>query len=320
MKFKILISLLAVIAVAGCTIPGIPGITPGTLIGGGQGLEIISFTVEPDTVYNGSTVKVSMDVQNLGGTTAFNDTSFAYLANIDVTSSDNNVWHRIDSDTTTTECIRFGRDMKPADAVKGTSGDEKTIKWALRAPDVTSGQSVSSSFMGRVYTDYETAVNGNIWIYSETEYDAAKSSNRALNKATFTPTSGPVAVVVSVSPDPFIVYGSDNQLTLNIKISNNGAGSIYKPGKSSVCPPTVSSDDLNEVSVTIRAPNFGISSDCQTGETNTTTQSLMSGKPTTVTCTLSAPTVTTLQSYPINVKVDYGYYTEKTATVTVQGK
>lgn len=324
MKLKILIALLAVTAVAGCTIPGVPGIgTGGTTSGSnGHGLEIISFGAEPTPVYNGSTVRVTMDVQNLGGTTAFDKTSWAYLtgSNIDITGGDNTYWHRISGDTTTTQCMSFGRDMRPADVVKGTSGDEKTIKWSLRAPDITSGQTRTDSFIGRVYSEYETSVNGNIWVYNETEYDAAKASGRALSKSSFTSTPGPVAVDVSVSPDPVVLYSGDLSFSMTITISNLQTGTIYKTGLSTNCPPSIGSDDLNKVSVTVTAKDFSIAGDCQLSGSTTTEQELVSGKTTTMICDMTSPSVTTLKSYPVTVTVNYGYYTEETVNVLVQGK
>ena len=323
MKAKILITLLAIVAAAGCTIPGIQGITPGTTVGGGQGLEMTSFTAEPNTVYNGTTVRVVMDVENLGGTTVPNTyASFAYLtgSNINIVSSDNTYWHRLSTDTDTTECFYFAKEMKPTDIVRGMPGDKKTFKWSLRAPDILKGQTRPDSFMGRVYTDYQTSVNGNIWVYKEAEADAARASGRSLIKATFTSTSGPVAAEVSVSPDPVIIYGSDKTFSLNIKISNLQTGTIYSPGVVTSCPPSsISTDDLNKVTLDITAPDFDFSADCS----GATPQELVSGKPTTVFCELTvkdASVPTTFKSFPLTITVKYGYYTEKQAAVTIQGK
>ncbi|MEM7816836.1 MAG: hypothetical protein QXZ20_02895 [Candidatus Aenigmatarchaeota archaeon] len=211
MKTKILIALLGIVAIAGCTIPGVPGITPGVPVtGGGKGLEITSFTAEPNAVYSGSTVRVIMETENQGGATAYNSSSFAYLtgSNMDLDGTNDMYWRGKDNEDKN-DCKYFMKDMKPADIVKGTQGDTKTFKWNLIAPNITAGQTRTDTFIGRVYTDYETGVNGNIWVYTETEADAAKASGRTLNKASFSSTSGPVAVEVSVSPDPVIIYGTD---------------------------------------------------------------------------------------------------------------
>ncbi|MEM5778297.1 MAG: hypothetical protein QXD43_00475 [Candidatus Aenigmatarchaeota archaeon] len=318
MKTKILIALLGIVAIAGCTIPGVPGITPGAPItGGGKGLEITSFTAEPNAVYSGSTVRVIMETENQGGATAYNSSSFAYLtgSNMDLDGTNDMYWRGKDSEDKN-DCKYFMKDMKPADVVKGIQGDTKTFKWNLIAPNVTAGQTRTDTFIGRVYTDYETGVNGNIWVYTETEADAAKASGRTLNKASFTSTSGPVAVEVSVSPDPVIIYGTDNSLSITIKISNVASGTIYKPNRPTSCSNmALTTDDLNKVSVSIDAPDFSGLSGC-TGE-----QELISGRPTTLVCDATITSnVTTFKSFPISVKVKYGYFTEKTASVTVQGR
>lgn len=323
MNSKILIALLAIVAAAGCTIPGIPGVTPGTIGGNlGKGLEITSFTAEPATLYNGSTVKVIMEVENQGGSTAPAGSSFAYLTgtNMKIIGSDDRYWHRLSTDTTTDECGDITVDMKPADIVKGTTGNKKTFKWSLRAPNVDSGTTSPNSFIGRVYTNYKTSVNGNVWVYTEAESDASKASNRAINKATFTSTSGPVALEVSATPDPVIITDSDKTLSLRIKISNLQSGTIYKSNKITSCPPTsLATDDLNKVDMTVTAPDFDMSIDCQ----GTQVEELVSGNPTDVICDLTIKSglePATFGSFPITVKVEYGYYTERTASVTVQGR
>jgi len=316
MKTKILISVLAIVAIAGCTVPGVPGLTTGPTVGAPKGLEITSFIAEPTPVYSRSTVRVVMETENQGGATSYNGTSFAYLtgSNINLTTKNGNYWYGRDPEDEV-QCKYFNTTMKPADEVRGTPGDIKTFKWDLIAPNVTEGQTRSDSFIGRIYTDYETSVNGNIWVYSETEADASKANNKPLNKATFTSTSGPVAVEVSANPDPVIVYGSDKAFSLIIKISNNAQGTIYQPNVLSDCDISLTSEQLNQVNVTIDAPDFSGQGSCEGA------QELISGRPTSLFCELTVNgNVATFQSYPISVRVKYGYYTQQTASVLVQGR
>ena len=52
-------------------------------------------------------------------------------------------------------------------------------------------------------------------------------------------------------------------------------------------------------------------------------QELVAGRETTLVCDVgikTGSTPETFKSYPLNVTVSYGYYTEKTASVTVQGR
>jgi hypothetical protein len=326
MKAAILVSILAVLLVAGCTVPGVPGIIGG---GGtsvsGNGMEITSFSTEPTTAYSGNTVRVTMDVQNLGGTSVLlGDThAFVYLtgSNMNLGSGTDIYWRGSTLATDKQSCRPFTKNMTAADVVKGTEGRTETLKWSLIAPKVDAGQTRTDTIIGRVYTDYETAVNGNIWVYQQSEADAAKASGRSLNRASFTTTSGPVAVSVSVNPDPVIIYSDgDKTTTLTIRISNTASGTIYKSGFEACGangPTTINSDtQLNKVDVVVSAPDFDGIATC-----NADQPELIAGKPTTVVCDITVnKAVATFSSFPISVKIKYGYFTERTATVVVQGK
>jgi hypothetical protein len=325
MKEQVLISLVAIALVSGCTgIPGITDTTSGTSVATGSGLAITSFSAEPGTLYNGSTVRLSMEVQNLGDYAVSNSDSCVSLmgANLDVGSSNNQVWHRLSGDSMTQSVVFDRATMRPADTIKGTPADIETIRWNLRAPDLQKGQSRTDTFIGRVYSNYQTSASGNIWIYSEVEADASSTAGTALNTAAFTSTTGPVAIDVSVTPNPVIVYGTDRAFTMTIRLSNAGSGTIYDSTSKSygTCPPSIELDDLNKVKVTVEGSQFTISGDCKSGDSFTTTQELISGKPVTMICDMIAPETTTLKTAPLTVTATYGYYTQAETSVTVQGK
>jgi hypothetical protein len=318
MKYKILISILATVLIAGCTIPGLEGVVP-TSVGGAGGLEITEFTAEPSPIYSGSKLRITMVVENQGGTTVSNTSSLVYLtgSNVDF-SGDETYWRPSTSGDKPYQY--FNKNMKPADVVKGTPADSKTFTWTLTAPNISAGQTRTDTFYGRTYCDYSTAVNGNVWIYTEGEANAAKASGRATNKASFTSTSGPVGLNVKVSPDPVIYYDTGETFSLYITVSNLATGTIYLKGKSySSGIPTLTETDYNQVVVSVGYDNSKLtlsnSADC-TGQ-----QELPAGKSTTLVCDFTvASAPPTFQSYPLTVTADYGYYTERTASVTVQGK
>ena len=320
MKFEILISILATVLIAGCTIPdiGIPGIGTTTTIGGGRGLEITSFVAEPTPVYSGSKVRVTMEVENQGGTTIPKDKALVQLmgSNMDLGSDDDRYW-RSETDN---EFKNFSREMRTADVVKGTQADTTRHTWTLTAPNITAGQTRTDTFYGRTYCDYSTAVNGNAWIYTEGEADAAKASGRSINKASFTTTKGPVGLNVKVSPDPVIYYDIGESFSLYITVSNLATGTIYNASKTySISGFTIAAEEYNLVNINVDYPtdkltptNFG---EC------TGSQELPAGKSTTLVCDFTVSEApTNFESYPITVIASYGYYTERTATVVVQGK
>jgi hypothetical protein len=320
MKAKILITLLAIVALAGCTIPGIPGITqPTTVGGGGQGLEITSFTAQPETVFSGSTVRIIMEVENNGGTTVLSNKSIASLtgSNIEFGAGpfSSMVWH----DSNTYQTLK---EMKAEDVVRGLAAGTDRIMWTLTSPTLTAGQTRTDTFIGRLSCDYQTNAYGSVWVYPETDAEAARTAGRTLEKSSFTYTKGPVGIEVSTQPDPVIIYGNDKTFSLYIKVTNLATGTIYKADNITYDTTSTNkrlvSDALNKVNISITKTNdlaITNSDQCQ-GE-----QELVAGRPTTIVCDFNITgSVDTFKSFPINVEVKYGYFTEKTATVTVQGR
>jgi len=324
MKAKILISILAIALVAGCVVPGleIPG---GPIIGVGNGLEITSFTAQPDTLFSGSTVKIIMEVENKGGTTVTSSPrkAIAYLTgsniqfNTSTPPSSGMLWY------TSSGAYQELKEMKSEDVVRGIEGGTDRITWTLNSPSIPRGQVRTDSFMGRVYCDYKTTAHGSVWIYTETEYEASRTAGRSVEKSSFTYTKAPVGLDVSVQPDPVVLYGGDTTFSLNIKITNLATGTIYKPGNitysTSTSGKTLVSEALNKVNLSINKTS-GLTitnTDCE-GE-----QELVAGRPTTVICDFNITesiSDLTFKSYPLAINIDYGYFTQREATVTVQGK
>lgn len=183
------------------------------------------------------------------------------------------------------------------------------------------GQTNNYILIGRLYSDYQTNANGNIWVYSETESEAARAAGRSLYTPSFTYTKGPVGLSVTVSPTPIILYTGENRFTVYIKISNLASGTIYAPsvinyGGTNVA---LTMDNINRVNVVV-TPGSGLSivdnNGCQG-----TDQELVAGKDLTMVCDITVGgSVPTFQSFPFDISVSYGYYTERTSSVTVQGK
>jgi len=322
-KEIILLALLATVSVSGisgCVQPSqwpFLQVTPTVL--GGTGMVITDFIADPTEVYSNATGRVMMTVKNLGGALVDMDTSLVMIAGsgIKETLADGLYW--TGSGTTTSVYQHFTKDMKPEDTVRGTPADEKTFTWNLRSPaDIETGTTRTDVFIGRIYYDYTTTVTGNIWVYSQTESDAARAAGRELNRATFSSTSGPVALTLRSTPDPVVLATGENTFTMIMTISNVGGGALYETGSvtytSGSEDVTLTTDELNRVDVTITSPGLTI-----TGCSGS--QELVGGKDLTLSCdvTVSTPP-TAFASYQVKFVADYGYNTERTATVTVSGR
>ena len=322
MNFKILIPMLAIVLVAGCTIPDLGILGAGTSLVGGNGLSVTSFTAEPSPVYSGNTVRVTVEAQNLGGTTVGVGDSLLYLTGTDVNLADTSGSYWYGSATSDQTPIKhFNKNMTTANVVKGTSAVTDRVIWNLKAPTIPSGQTRQDTFILRVYSKYSSGVNGNIWIYSESESEATKSAGRTLHTSSFTPITGPIAVSVKLSPDPVVLYAGESTFSFDITLTNTATGSIYNKdinyASAGVGDLALDSEtELNHVTVTVDSGTLTLDTEC-VGD-----KQILGGKSLTLTCTATVPSADTLtfQSFPMNVMVGYGYYTENEATVTIQGK
>lgn len=323
MNKGILLAILATVLIAGCTGGTqlqIPWITSPTTFTGGNGLVISDFSIDNAQVYSNHSAKVSMTVNNKGGSTVPQANALAVLQGsaIKDTLADNLYWSG--RSTTTSVYQDMGKDMKPYDPVKDIPADEKTLDWFLTSPTgITAGTTRNDVFIGRLYYDYATTVTGNVWIYSQAESDAAKASSRSLNQNSFTSTSGPIAVYVTVKPSNVVVSTGDNTFTVQIKVSNVGGGTVYLQGAVGYTSPydlvIDPNTELNRVAVAVTAPGTwsGVAS-C-----NSVDLELTKGEAT-ISCDITVPVPSTFQSDQISVVTSYGYWVERTASVTVSGK
>jgi hypothetical protein len=321
MNKAILLATLATVFVAGCIQGGvqIPFLTTVTTTLGGTGLVITDFSADPTEAYSNGTGRVMMTVSDLGGAVVPMANSMVMLTGSAITPSLTDTLYWSGSGTTTSVFQHFTKDMNPADNVRGTPADEKTFTWNLKAPSgISKGSTRTDVFIGRVYYDYSTIVTGNVWVYSQSESDAARASSRTLNTATFSATSGPVALTLKSSPDPVVLASGESTFTIVMKISNVGGGTLYQAGLPLYTvgseSTAITQDQLNKVVVAIDSPGLTI-----TGCSGA--QELVAGKPLTLSCDVSVTSVpTTFASYQIKFTATYGYFSERTASVVVSGR
>ncbi len=321
MKKEILLATLATLFVAGCAGVQIPQIfQQTTTVLGGTGMVITEFTPDSTAVYGGQTNRFRMTVSNKGGQAVPEAESVVFLTGsaVDPVGDDTIYW------TGDSDLIKdFDKEMKPYDPVRDIPADEKTISWSLTAPNISKGEQTNYLFIGRVYYDYRTKVTGNIWVYSESEADAARAAERPLQKSTWSATSGPVAINARVTQDPVILYAGETTFTLVIKVSNAGGGVLYEAGSIDYTTAEGSDDpddlalaaaDINRVTIAGTVGGSALPGDC------IGTHELVGGKDLTLTCDVSITPPLTFQGFPITITADYGYFAERTASVMVSGR
>jgi len=320
MRKELLLTVLAAVMVAGC-VQQIPWIQQTTTMVGGAGLVISDFTADPTEVYSNSSGRIMMTVSNKGGAAVDIGDALIMLTGSAIKSdlSDSLYW----SGRGTTNSIyeHLTKRLDPADPVRGTPAGEQTVTYSLNSPSgIERGTTRSDVFIGRVYYDYSTVVTGNVWVYSQSESDAARASGRTLNNAALSSTSGPIALYVKAIPDPVVLAPGENTFTLQIKVSNVGGGTLYQQGSvvytdGSENVELDAETELNRLDIDITASGLSGFGDCE-GE-----QELVAGRDITLSCDVTVTDVpTTFQSYQLKVTADYGYFTERTASVSVSGR
>jgi hypothetical protein len=125
---------------------------------------------------------------------------------------------------------------------------------------------------------------------------------------------------VTVKPSNVVVSTGDDTFTVQIKVSNVGGGTVYLQGAVGYNPlsPDLVIDpntELNRVNVAVTAPGTwsGVTS-CNSADLE-----LTKGEAT-ISCDITVPVPSTFQSDQISVVTNYGYWIERTASVTVSGK
>jgi hypothetical protein len=313
MKKLALILLVSLVMVSACL-----GGNKETVTTSGKGLEITDFSADQTEVSSGRTVRLNLEVENQGGTTANDSTSLVYLfgSNLDFNDYTGMSWNSSSDDT---QFKRFGKSMRPADSTRDLPADVKTFSWRLMAPELSRGQTKKDTFTARIYYEYETAARGTIWIYSEAEADAVKNSGKSLDKSSYEVMQGPVGLEVKVSPDPPIVSSGDSVFTIELKLSNEEGGTIYSPNAidyySGYENVFLDPDELNQVSVAID----GVSGLSITGCTGS--QELIAGRDTSIICDATVTNIPpTKFGFSPTFRIRYGYYIDGTVDVTVTGR
>jgi hypothetical protein len=321
MKKTILLATLAVLLVAGCTNVQIPSILQTNTVIGGTGMVITDFSADQSEVFGSQTDRIMLTVSNKGGHSVPESDSLVYLTGSALNlSGDSNIYW---TGASTESLIKpIGKEMKPADLVRDTPADEKTITWSVVAPNVSRGEQTPYLFIGRVYSDYQTKITGNVWVYSETEADTAKTAGRELNKATWSATSGPVAINARLTQDPVVLFGTEKTMTLVIKVSNSGSGVIYQNGLLNYATTdpnalALTSAQINRVTISGNVAGNILPAECTNSGQPV---EMVGGKDLTLTCDVTITPPATFQGYPISITADYGYYSERSASVTVSGR
>lgn len=311
-KLILLLPILAIIAVSGCT---------GSNPTGGTGPGVVITDWKPDlaNIFSGEDVNFLLRVENQGRARARN--VVAEMTNIDPSE-----WGSFFQ-----QQIQMGN-LIPYDPVTNTPGEVKTIQFTnLKAPELSKGTNFLYQPTVRVSYDYTTTAQKPITIVDRDELVRIQQQGRTLPSSTTTYTSGPL--VVEITMGNFVRTSSQfgqefNIFPVHIKIINaqwEAGGSVTSKSFGGVGSGFGGFDDATyPVNVKVTPPSgtsfvfsgFG-NQDCSQFQV---TVDLFQGKQGEITCELEVTTPPTARSESLmQVELDYRYFIDKVAQINVQG-
>lgn len=292
-KIIALFTIICVVAVSGCL-----GDDEPVMSAKGYGLEITNFTSNLYGLYSGQTTHVTMRIENHGESKVLKDYGLALLivpGDWDITQDKNQA---------------LKKDLNFENSDRGIAMGTDQYTWTIKAPAITPGSKRPDSITGRIYYDYQTVAEGTLWLYPESELGSTQ------NKLTYKTQRGPIAISMTLVPDPVVVYSSGEMFNLNIDLTNVGGGTVYMPETVDADSYSISDADRNVINLDVNIPGLKVDDDCLEHVE-------FFGNKASVICDITYDEISVpsaKQSYPVSVKADYGYYKDQTINIEVTGK
>lgn len=301
---KSVLAVFAIILVAGCV-----GQTTTPTPSSGTGLAITEFDLQPTDVRSATTMNVYMTLENQGQNSVAKGDWMGYL----IYPTGGTAGWTLNSPGTPYQT----KSLELASASGSRPAGTTRLTWQLTAPTLDRGQAVPYTFTGRAYYTYNTEGKVTIPVYPFGE------SVTDQTVATFD--KGPVEITAEVSPNPPIVEADGESFTLKLTLKNVGEGTVFLPDAviypDNNNPVAINIDDnkRDRVNLHITLPQGPDLS--TTGAACDTSDVLFFDKTAQVFCDITvAKKPSTKQPFVISVSADYGYFVEKSATVTVMGR
>jgi hypothetical protein len=285
MEKIVLAALLLSVFLSGCTFLG--GGTSGS--GVASGVIIKSFGPDISEVYPGDDVVFTATVENVGGedATAVAAKLYGLGSNWGFTSG---------YQTSIGELTRSQTDIP---------GGSDEFVWTATAPTgLKTDQTYPATI--RVKYAYMTTAVAAVKVYNSEYLRTRPNEASAISKSagidSFSVTKAPLTISLNGVARPIIYRGSGQTYTVSALISNVGQGYPFD-------------SDENDMGITIRSMTVA-GSDC-TGQTFPVDVRLPRGGTKSFSCKFTVPDVSEYTTIPVEVEVNYNYFVDSSATVTV---
>lgn len=218
MRLAVLVMLLAVVILSGCTIPGTGIVLPFPDMGGvvgGSGVIIKSFVPAFSTVRSGEELDFMLTMQNVGTVKA---------GNVQVMLLGLDTWGMGAKDEATFCTWVDGIDA--ANTKINSPGETVNCEISRKAPDVPIGLTTTFSPKIRVNYAYRTDLVKSITFASIQELKSMKVRGVSPPMSTTSQTNGPIRFDIKSGP-PIKVSDSSAEFPLTITVTNVGGGVVY---------------------------------------------------------------------------------------------
>jgi len=204
MKFLILLlPILAVVAVSGCT--------SGGGIGTGNGIVIEVFEPTLSSVYSDQEVGLILKIENRGEARA--EDIYAEIFGININDWNADEQKNLD-------------DLLGVDSLNNVLGGTRQVQWTdMRAPQLTEGQIFTYRPKVRVSYDYATSAIKPITIVDKDEIIRLIQEGESIPSGITTYTSGPLSVAITTGQYVIGDFQSDYTFNLHIRITDLWWGS-----------------------------------------------------------------------------------------------
>lgn len=290
----LILPLLAVVAISGCTGTGSSGPTFG------NGITILNWEPTSSSLESDDNLQLRLRIQNQGELTA-KDVSAV------VTGIVPDEWG------ITLNQANFG-DMAPPDRVQNTAGEIKQEIFDAVAPILPKGTSQQFTANVRVFYTYRTTANKLITVVNDEELKRLQDNGKTLSSKDTVSSSGPLKVTINTGK--FLKtkdtgFSFSRTFPITIDIQNVGGGVVSTQD--------VPEDDY-KVNFVVEIPSR-LDIDCaNSGSFFSNVVTLWKGQTATITCNVRISTPP-LSSEEDNIKVvlDYDYYIDSSTTIAVTG-
>lgn len=315
---SLVLSLMAVIAASGCTVPS--GST-------GQGVVIEEFSTGGLTdLYPGEAVTFFLKFRNQGTVTASG--VFAELLGLDedwAASSSGIDGNRIVGGEILpreTRCQYTSSDhstLQPPDPVYGTQGETSICTWMYRTPDIPQGMNPTYKLTARLFYDYHTSLVKSFTILPTSELQKYNQQGRSIPSGTVSSTNSPITITTEAR-DPIRFWDNGGvSFPLAITVSNTGGGMVCTKGR---CRKASSGGhEWNTLKLKIESMGDGLdlSQECSHFRSGADI-GVWPNRDNTIVCNIEVSDVSGITSFDerlLEITAEYSYFTDSGISITV---